>query len=602
PSLRGIASTSEAMSSPVGMYVDGVPILSGNGYEADMLDIESVEVLHGPQGTLYGKGAEIGAIKILTRKPGNEFQGRVMLEGGKYLSGEGDKQLQKKMTLFMDGPIAENTLFFGVSGMLEYEDGFIRNRYDDSVVDDARNYTLKGQIRWTPSDNLETALIVSHLKKAADGNRGNFTPYGVNQMNAFLVPFFGITLPAPQYRIIDADMDDMQHEWSTDTAALKISYTISDNWRLQSVTSWWDNDREDDSDYDFNNLHLMHSVSDFANSRLSEELQFNFESSSLKGVVGIYADMDETSIDSTTTSAVSPMFADKRFAKVEGKTIALFSNITWQLAEQWSINAGLRCGREEREFTDKSTGITAEDGWNDISPRLAFQYQMTPDDMLYASISKGFRSGGFTVTSDIPYDPETVWSFEIGSKNMFLDNKLMLGTSIYYMNISDMQVRQQIRPNFTLYTNAAEASGFGAEIEALLTLTKGFTINGSFGYSKVTYDEFSDTNGDYKDNRAVYAPEYTCNLGVQYRHASGFYVRGDLIGQGRMYFDQANKFDHDPYALVNARIGYEMDSLDIYVYGKNILDTEYDYEGDYGGMYTFYGEPCLIGLQLVYHF
>ncbi|PIE68615.1 MAG: hypothetical protein CSA21_06385 [Deltaproteobacteria bacterium] len=127
----------------------------------------------------------------------------------------------------------------------------------------------------------------------------------------------------------------------------------------------------------------------------------------------------------------------------------------------------------------------------------------------------------------------------------------------------------------------------------MLTLAKGFTINGSFGYNKIAYDKFSDTNGDYKDNRATYAPEYTYNLGFQYRHASGFYVRGDLIGQDRMYFDQANKFGHDPYALVNARIGYEMDSLslDIYVYGKNILGTEYDYKVDYGGMYTFYNEP-----------
>ncbi|PID74898.1 MAG: hypothetical protein CSB28_00795, partial [Desulfobacterales bacterium] len=543
---------------------------------------------------------------IVTRKPDNAFWARAVLDGGKYLSGEGDDQLQKKLSLSMNGPIMQDKLFFGVSGMLEYEDGFVRNKYDDSVVDDAQNHTLKGQILWTPSDRLETSLIVSHITKAADGTPSNFTQFATDQMNAFLSlppPYgLGMTLPSPEYRIIEADMTDTKHEWKTNTAAFRINYTINDNLRLQSVTSWWENDREDDADYDLNRLHLTHSFSDFALDRLAEEFRLNFTSHAIKGVVGIYADTDSSSIDSTTTSGILPMFADRRLAEVEGTTIALFSNITWQLAEQWSLNAGLRWGRDEREFTDKTTGTTAEDDWSDVSPRLVIQYQMTTGDMFYASVAKGFRSGGFTVTSNVPYDPETVWSFEIGSKNMLFDNRLMLDASIYYMKISDMQVRQQIRPNFTLYTNAAEATGFGGEIEALLTLAQGLTVNGSFGYNKVSYDEFSDASGNYKDNRATYAPEYTCSLGIQYRHASGFYIRGDLLGQGRMYFDQANQFVHDPYTLVNARIGYEMDSLDMYLYGKNIFDTEYDYEGDYNGSYTFYREPGMIGLQVVYRF
>jgi len=600
PSIRGMASTSEAISSPLGMYVDGVPLLSVNGFETDLLDIERVEVLRGPQGTLYGKGAEMGVINIVTKRPGNEFQGKVTLDGGKYLSGKGDAQLQKKLSMYLNGPIAEDKLFFGVSGMLESEDGFVRNRYDDTVIDDSRNHNLKGQILLTPSRNLEASLILSHMKKAADGNRGSFAQYGVDAMNASLTPFFGITLPAPEYRTINSDMKGMKHEWSTNTAALKLVYNINDNVSVQSVTSYWDHDRIDVADYDFNAIHLMHSNLDLALNRFSEELQLNFETSDVKGLVGVYADVDDVILDTATTSAVSPMFSSDLHPTIKGKTIAVFSNLTYPFTEKWSVNAGLRWGREVREYTNRSTGAKDKQGWNEISPRLAFQYQMASNSMFYASVSKGYRSGGYAVASSVPFEPETVWSFEVGNKSTFFDNSLMFGANVYYMKLTDMQVRKYFTPSYALYTNAAEATGRGIELDATAILTKGLSVNGSFGYSKLTYDDFSDNKGDYSGNQAVYAPDYTFNLGAQYRHSSGFYVRGDVVGYGKMYFDTANNFSRDPYALVNARIGYEMEHFDMYLYGKNIFDTKYDSVGDYGGSYTFFSEPGLFGLQVSY--
>jgi outer membrane receptor protein involved in Fe transport len=123
-----------------------------------------------------------------------------------------------------------------------------------------------------------------------------------------------------------------------------------------------------------------------------------------------------------------------------------------------------------------------------------------------------------------------------------------------------------------------------------------------FGYTDIEFDDFEDVLGDYEDNDNPFAPEYTFNIGAQYRHYSGFYARADLIGYGKMYFDKANDYSRDAYEIVNAKIGYEAKHFDIYLYGKNLFDEEYDSDEYYGGMYTIYSDPGEIGLQLVYRF
>ena len=119
---------------------------------------------------------------------------------------------------------------------------------------------------------------------------------------------------------------------------------------------------------------------------------------------------------------------------------------------------------------------------------------------------------------------------------------------------------------------------------------------------KITFDEYKDALGDYEGNHNPYAPDYTFNIGAQYRHATGMYARIDLVGYGKMYFDRENEYSRDPYELVNAKIGYESEHYDVYLYGKNIFDTEYDSEGCYGGNLIVYSDPREIGIQLTYRF
>ena len=127
-------------------------------------------------------------------------------------------------------------------------------------------------------------------------------------------------------------------------------------------------------------------------------------------------------------------------------------------------------------------------------------------------------------------------------------------------------------------------------------------MTAGFAYTDIEFDEFKDTAGDYQGNKTTYAPEYTFNIGAQYRWENGFYARADLIGYGEMYFDKANQYKRDPYQIVNAKIGYEAEHYDIYLYGKNIFDEKYDSYGYYSGYYTLYSDPGEVGLQVTYRF
>jgi iron complex outermembrane receptor protein len=267
---------------------------------------------------------------------------------------------------------------------------------------------------------------------------------------------------------------------------------------------------------------------------------------------------------------------------------------------------GLRYEYEEQDFEDNISHLKADDSWNELTPKIALEYRFTPAIMTYVSASHGYRSGGFNWGARDPhyisYDEEKLWSYEIGVKSAFLDNRLIINGSVYYMNITDMQVNEAVSPMEGYITNAAEATGKGVELEMTARVFDGLSLMAGFGYTDIEFDDFEDALGDYKGNKNPFAPEYTFSLGAQYRHTSGFYARCDLIGYGKMYFDKANDYSRDAYEIVNAKIGYEAKDFDIYLYGKNLFDEEYDSDGYFGGMYTIYSDPGEIGLQLVCRF
>lgn len=576
PSMRGLYSNYTTRSSVAGLFVNGIPITRGTGFDETLLDIERVEVLKGPQGTLYGKNTEVGAINVITKKPGNETQGKV-----KGTFGSDNK---KELSFNASGPIVKDKLYIGIAGKHYEKDGYIKNTNTGKSEDDRKHNYGKINLRYTPSDDLELSLISSKIKYEDGG-----TTFGSTKMNE---------------REVSSDFEAFNNSdvWMT---SFNILYNINQNLSFTSITSHREHKeiKSDDFDYTNNYSKRFHVVSNNNYKSFSQELRVNYEEDNIKLVTGLFYDKADMNYDKDNDkwqfSSIS-----KTLQNVKSDSLGVFSHLTYNLNEKLSILGGLRFDNDKQTFKDSTQTIEYDE--DEISPKIGLTYDISKDMMSYLTISKGYRSGGFNIfapTSDLKtFDTETLYSYEIGFKGSILDNRISYDTAIYYMDIDDMQVNQFIDATTVVKTNAAKATSKG--IEASLNFQANDTIKLFAGasYNDIKYDKYNNGKTDYSGKRTTYAPKYNFNLGALYRTDNGYYASADISGYGDMYLDSANKYKRDAYELVNTKVGYEQEDYDIYLYAKNLFDKTYDTVGIYSGTYTDYSPSREIGIQLAYRF
>jgi iron complex outermembrane receptor protein len=571
PTIRGVSNSlpfASSTSQPVSVIIDGIPISNSQGFNVALLDIERIEVLKGPQGTLYGKEAEAGVINIITKKPDNETRGKVGVE-----LGEDNK---RQYTFSASGPIAEDKLFVGVSAKHYEKDGFINNTLLGGYTNDRENDYGRVNFRYTPNDNIEISLISSKLE-LDNGNMDYVSPY------------------VPGDKSVSTE-EQGYDESSVTTHALKISYDIND-YLLESITTY----RNVDSDAFFVYISMPEYIFDREHERYSQELRLSNSSDVFKWVAGVYADKYEVEDSSYYVTNSSPTTRE-----AEGDSIGVFIHTDYAINDKFSFISGVRYDKDNKEYEQSTTELDLSD--DEISPKISLKYQHNKNTMYYTTISKGYRAGGFCTSAPDgypkQYEKETLWNYEIGAKKSFFDNRLVVNSSIFYMQIDDMQVRIfPIAGSRSSYvSNAAEATSKGFEIGLNAKLTNSLELFGAYGYTDCTFDGYSDEKGDYSGNKNTYAPVYNYNIGVKYRGGQGFFARVVLNGYGKTYFDVANTNSRDAYNLVNAKIGYEAEGYDIYLYGKNIFDKEYNSVNMFNGNGVIYSPPREVGVQLNYRF
>ena len=584
PSIRGMSADLHTGTTAVGLYVDGVPVLGGIGYEQALIDVERIEVLKGPQGTLYGKGAEAGIVNIITRAPDNDMRLPVSVELGV------DGKFKAAGTI--SGPIVRDTFYGSLSLLHDQKDGWVEDTSGDTVDDLEQNY-VAAKLRFTPTDDLDLTLSGTYFKYDNGQPHMNLSESGAMMYG----------LPAPQDRVTSPSFDGYDKS-STTSLALRAKYQISDTMQLTSVTAYRYHSMNSDIDYDFSEPEFLHYRMKNENKRLSEELRVSSVETPVKWIVGIYADTDKFSDDYAASSIIPEQSATVDDAVNEGNSWSAFAHVDIPFGD-FSVLGGIRYDYQEREFDQPSFGISHEEEWSEFSPKIGIEYRISEEIMTYATVSKSYLSGGFNAYAMEPqyvsFDEEKLWSYEIGIKNTFLDDRLILNAAAFYMDITDAQVYEQVSPVIPHTTNAAEVTSKGFEIEVMYVPVQGLTLETGFGYVDATFEQFSDILGDYKGNKKPFAPEYTFNFGATYRSSSGLYCGANIVGTGKMYIDKANELEQDAFELVNAKIGYETDNFDVYLYGKNIFDKEYDrpYTGD---VWVVYSRPAEYGATLTYRF
>jgi len=609
------------------VFVDGVSYSENLAFDPDLCDIERIEVLKGPQGTLFGRNTEAGAIRIITKKPGNIWQGKASAGYGNYDSQDYSAAIR--------GPLIKDRLFFGISGKRYTSDGYYENDYlGTDEVEDMDDTSGRATLRWTPTDAWDIILNIN-ADRYDDG--------------------YGCYAPLEEMRRHPHHVNlDYEGYIENDLNGQSLSLDYKGGWfRLTSITAHRDADYDMDFDMDFTRFDMMKCDFDLDHDQWSQEVRLASpeDSGPFKWLIGGYyfdEDMD-TGNDFDIRQGypqwgIPPYMQTQKF-EIDTKNYAFFSQATYTLWERLGLTAGLRYDRDKKEFkgTEFDTPdvmgkglvtVKTDKTFSEWLPKFAVDYRFTPDFMGYAGISKGYTSGGFntrkTDVLGISYDAEYSWNYEAGVKSSWLDNRFILNLAAFYIDWKDMLVVTSLAPPMgPTIKNAAESTSMGFEIEAMARPAAGLELTAGFGYTNVEFDDFKDaifdqvpaspTYGqkigeiDYSGKKNIFAPEYTYNLAVQYRYplfkSNTLFSRLELQGTGDFYYDFDNEVKEGNYEIVNARLGYEGEykgrGFELYLWAKNIFDEEYAtsvFGSDMTGWFGRAGDPQTFGVTLTGRF
>jgi iron complex outermembrane receptor protein len=608
-SIRGMFNK---ISPTVGVFVDGVSYSYNLAYDPDLYDIE-------------GRNTEAGAIRIITKKPGNIWEGKASAGYGNYDSQDYSAAIR--------GPLIKDTLFFGISGKRYTSDGYYENDYlGTDEVEDMDDTSGRARLRWTPTDAWDIMLSVNADRY--DDGFGGYAPLEEMRRHPHHVNL------------------DYEGYIENDLNGQSLSLDYEGDWfKFTSITAHRDVDYDMAYDLDFTQVDKWRNYGDLDHDQWSQEVRLASpkDSGHFKWLIGGYyldEDMDTDCILDFRQGFPPwiPPYKTTQKSEVDTKNYAFFSQATYTLWEKLGLTGGLRYDRDKKEFkgTEFDTPdvmgkglatVKTDKTFSEWLPKFAIDYRFTPDFMGYASISKGYTSGGFNTRSTavlgLPYDQEYSWNYEAGVKSSWLDNRLILNLAAFYIDWKDKQVATCIAPQTVILKNAAESTSMGFEVEAMARPATGLELTVGFGYTNVEFDDFKDaifdqdptspTYGqkigeiDYSDKKNIFAPEYTYNLAVQYRYplsnSKTLFSRLELQGTGDFYYDFDNEIKESNYEIVNARLGYEGEynghGFDLYLWAKNIFDKEYAtsvFGSEMMGWFGRAGDPQTFGVTLTGRF
>ncbi|HLF32174.1 MAG TPA: TonB-dependent receptor [Xanthomonadales bacterium] len=579
------------------IHLDGVYVGRPAATFSNFLDVERVEVLRGPQGTLYGRNSAGGTINIISRKPGDEVE-------SKFQANIGNESLLQ-LEGYISGPLSES-LSGSFSASHSAHDGYremILPTAQVDEIDDEDTQSFRGQLRFLTGEDTEILL-------RADYSQWDQTVLGYDKVLVFpsLTPtvnsVFGDFKRLPDDGPSIYDRED----WGS---SLEINTGLSEHWSLKSLTAYRENDMYLQADTDNTDLPILITTIDDQSQTFSQEfnLTANFERLSL--LVGAFY-YDENNDSNLFLQFLVPGTSPNYFPNVKIESWAAFGQATYSLTDRLNLIVGGRYIDEQKTFNQDfrvnllATGnpivgpitFTSVLDGDDVTPKFGLDYQLTEEVMAYGSVTKGYKSGGFNFNMTNPtlpdgsqraFGPEEIWAYEIGAKGEYLNNTLRLNAAAFIYDYTDLQVQSFIVAGVIDITNAADAEIKGVELEILARPTPRLELSAALAYLDATYSSFRQaqiTGGGFIDatgNNLNSAPESSASLAAQYVFplSSGgqIYLRGEYNWQDQVFFTADNNDieTQDSFGLVNASLGYETanGSWRVVLWGKNLSDEEY---------------------------
>lgn len=565
---RGISTIDTSLFSPMGLYINDVSYPLSYMQNQLLSNVKRVEVLRGPQGTLYGRNSESGVINVVLEEPGDEVKAAASLSAGNENAWCGEASVS--------GPVVKDTLYLGLSVTGRKSDGFVENELTGKEdASDEETTSARGTLRWTPGERFEFVATLD----------GTDSDLGIGTLR------FEDGAYASDRHKVRADGEDR-------TEQEEVGGVIKMNWRgddakLTYITSSRKFTKDFLFDFDRTPVSLGTTDMDIDQKNWSQEFRIASEGESplswLVGLFGFTEDLD-TSIH---FNHVMPAMNKKRVTDSENEGYALFGQSTYQLTEKLKLTGGLRLEHSTAEgfqtFTSISGPATFDEKLSETEwlPMASVSYDLADNLTAYATCARGWLAGGFNYFSadseeTFGYDPEYTVNYETGLKATFFDRRLKADFSLFYIDIDDKQVKEEVAGaavGVWKFSNAGKAHSQGIELDLTALPLGNLELFAGVGLSDTEIDTWQGTTGgipfDYSGNALPWAPEFTWNAGAAYYMTNGLYGIADVTGAGKQYFDAANTLKDDGYALVNLKLGYVFDHFDFSVYCKNLLDEEY---------------------------
>jgi iron complex outermembrane receptor protein len=612
PTIRGVQSmiAQAGADSPVAIYIDGVYQPNQLSNVFDLSDIEQVEVLRGPQGTLFGRNATGGAITIHTARPDYVTSGRVSLEYGQYTGSDEDAGDMVAKAYFT-APIVDDKLAFSISGYYRSLDGFLTNDVTGGQSGEIDSYTVRAKLLYEPNDSMSFILtgissdrddLYSGATTALNGNGvTSVYPDGVVSNQAWHVASDFYKGSSPVY----------SHQ---DGIALNADFIFDGAGTLTSITSYTDNDGRYDVDLDTGtsaeclaSFVCLDFVEYYPNRTVQQEFSFASEEfGAFSFVAGAFFYKDDHKFAADVQPAKRPNgkpdlsqpAASSFGAVTRTRAWALFGEANYSFSDTWHGIAGLRYSEEKKwgegNFVPRfpTTGDREDSSW---TPRLSIRHDLSDHTNVYFTYSKGFKSAvlsGIEQSNDVA-EPETLNSYEIGFKTE--GEKYRASGAVYYYDYTDLQA-QFWNGTATILANAEGATMAGLEADLTYNVTEAFQFSaGASWLAEAEYDEFAavgyslpmSATGmvfnvvDATGERMLKTPEFTANFSASYAadtSAGTFTPSLAVFYTTEYWFDVLRRVKQDDYATLNAQVTYVpagMDALQLSVFGRNLTNEDY---------------------------
>ena len=609
--MRGIGMTSIDIGGEgaVAFLQDGAIVPRPAAQLMGMFDLDQVEVLRGPQGTLYGRGATAGAINMVTAKPGKELGGYLSVTAGNY------SLAQFKGAI--DVPMGD-ALSMRLAGSLDRRDGYGNNIFTGSDINDRDASAYRATFVYDAGGPLTATLSAQYYEE--DDNNYAFSYFGQSEGSSIPVPFGVPILGGNTVGMVGGGFYDINSDQEPindrdgQLINLTIDYAFNDRWSLKSITSSQSMDRflRDDLDSTDANLFGQNNYTEESDS-FGQELIVNYSSNRLDVLSGVmYFEEElygEVRVPLTNLcfllapeacgTPVGDFLNGGNYLQdgdVDIEAWGAYVEANYSISDKWSLIAGLRYNYEERDGTGSfifdaislNVPTNQRESWNDLTPRITLQYSPNESMLLYATYTEAFKSGVInTGSTSPPLDPETVDAFEVGLKGQNASGTLRYSVAAFFYDYQDMQISFVDETSTVSTVNAAEAENSGIELEVDGSLGNGFAFDFYLTYLNAEYQEFF--NGDYANGFAITdlsgntlpnAPESTAKLGLTWEGAVGggtLTVRGEAYYQDDVYFTEWNREDayQKSYEQINASIDYSWtDQWLLSLWGRNLSDEE----------------------------